>query len=197
MTRNRLLIWVVMILLATNIATVVSVMRNSGERAEREVRGDAMADARVMFFRDHLELTEGQMADFMQLNRLFSQDARRMTTRLDILRRDMIEELAKAEPDMNRVEQITAEIGSLHNDLKQATAKYYLGLKKSCNPEQQERLKEMFMVMSDPQGDLNAIRRGPMGRPGQGPGPGQEFGGRGRNMRGMGGVEILRGFKPR
>jgi Spy/CpxP family protein refolding chaperone len=194
MTRNRLLIWVVIILLATNIATVVSVMRNSGERAEREVRGDAMTDARVMFFRDHLELTEGQMSDFMQLNRLFSQDARRMTTRLDILRRDMIEELAKAEPDMNRVEQITAEIGSLHNDLKQATAKYYLGLKKSCNPEQQERLKEMFMVMSDPQGDLNAIRRGPMGRPGQGPGPGQEFGGRGRNMRGMGWGRDTTGF---
>ncbi len=194
MTRNRLLIWVVMILLATNIATVVSVMRNSGESAEREVRGDAMADARVMFFRDHLELTEGQMADFMQLNRLFSQDARRMTTRLDILRRNMIEELAKAEPDMNRVDQITAEIGSLHYDLKQATATYYLGLKKSCNPEQQERLKEMFMVMSDPQGDLNAIRRGPMGRPGQGPGPGQEFGGRGRNMRGMGWSRDTTGF---
>ena len=119
MTRSRLLIWVVLILLATNIATVVSVMRNSGERAEREVRGDAMADARVMFFRDHLELTDGQMAEFMQMNRLFSQDARRMTTRLDILRRNMIEELAKAEPDMKKVDQITAEIGSLHNDLKQ------------------------------------------------------------------------------
>lgn len=192
MTRNRLLIWVVMILLATNIATVVSVMRNSGERAEREVRVDAMADARVMFFRDHLELTEGQMTDFMHLNRLFSQDARRMTTRLDILRRNMVEELARKEPDMKRVDQITAEIGSLHNDLKQATATYYLGLKKSCNPEQQERLKEMFMVMSDPQGDLNAIRRGPMGRPGQG--PGQEFGGRGRNMRGMGRGRDTTGF---
>jgi Spy/CpxP family protein refolding chaperone len=184
MTRTRLLIWVIMILLATNIATVVSVMRNSGASAGPEVRGDAMADARVMFFRDHLELTEGQMADFMQLNRQFTQSARRMTTRLDILRRNMVEELARPEPDMKRVDQITAEIGSLHNDLKQATATYYLGLKKSCNPEQQERLKEMFMVMSDPQGDLDAIRRGPMGRPGQG--PGQEFGGRGRNMRGMG-----------
>jgi Spy/CpxP family protein refolding chaperone len=184
MTRSRLLIWVVMILLATNIATVVSVIRSSGQRAEPDVRGDAMADARVMFFRDHLELTEGQMADFMQMNRLFSQDARRMTTRLDILRRNMIEELAKAEPEMKKIDQITAEIGSLHNDLKQATATYYLGLKKSCNPEQQERLKEMFMVMSDPQGDLNTIRRGPMGRPGQG--PGAEFGGRGRNIRGMG-----------
>lgn len=194
MTRSRLLIWVVLILLATNIATVVSVMRNSGERAEREVRGDAMADARVMFFRDHLELTDGQMAEFMQMNRLFSQDARRMTTRLDILRRNMIEELAKAEPDMKKVDQITAEIGSLHNDLKQATATYYLGLKKSCNQEQQERLKEMFMVMSDPQGDLNAIRRGPMGRPGQGPGPGQEFGGRGRNIRGMGRGRDTTGF---
>jgi Spy/CpxP family protein refolding chaperone len=181
-----------MILLATNIATVVSVMRNSGERAEMAARGDAMADARVMFFRDHLELTEGQMADFMQLNRLFSQNARRMTTRLDILRRNMVEELARPEPDMKKVDQITEEIGSLHTDLKQATATYYLGLKKSCNPEQQERLKEMFMVMSDPQGDLNTIRRGPMGRPGQGPGP--EFGGRGRNMRGMGRGRDTTGF---
>jgi hypothetical protein len=177
MTRNRILIWVILILLATNIATVVSVIRNSAGRTG----GDVMADARVMFFRDHLQLTDEQMGEFMQLNRTFTQNARRMTGRLDMLRRNMIEELAVPEPDMKRVSQITAEIGSLHNDLKQATASYYLGLKETCNSEQQERLKEMFMIMSDPQVDLDALRRGPMG-PGRGQGPG----GRGRNMRGMG-----------
>lgn len=135
-----------------------------------------MADARVMFFREHLQLTDGQHREFMQLNRTFNQRAGRMAGRLDVLRRSMIEELAKPEPDMKKVESITGEIGSIHTNLKQETADYYLGLKDLCTPEQQELLKEMFMVMSDPEGDLNQLRRGQMG-------PGQD--GRGR-MRGMG-----------
>ncbi len=178
MTRNRLLIWIILILLATNIATVVSVMVNSGRmNADRRARGAEMADARVMFFRDHLQLSESQMSDFIQLNRKFGQVAGPMTGELDQLRRNMIVELSETEPDLDKVEKITEEIGSLHKQLKQATTKYYLGLKGVCTPEQQELLKEIFMVMSDPSGDLNSIRRGPMG-PG---GPGQ---GQGRNMRG-------------
>jgi Spy/CpxP family protein refolding chaperone len=175
MTRNRLLIWAVLILLATNIAIVVSALSYSGRiKAEERTRSEEMADARVMFFRDHLQLTESQQRDFMIMNRSFTQNASRMTSRLDILRRSMVNELARPEPDMKKVEEITTEIGLLHRDLKQETAAYYLDLKKVCTPEQQERLKEMFMVMSDPEGDPDALRRGPMG------------GGRGRNIRGNG-----------
>jgi len=178
MTRNRLLIWIILILLATNIATVISVMVNSGRmNADRRARGEEMADARVMFFKEHLQLSEIQMSEFIQLNRKFGLAAGPMTRELDLLRRNMIIELSMAEPDMKKVEKITEDIGSLHKQMKQATSKYYLGLKGICTPEQQELLKEIFMVMSDPSGDLNAIRRGPKG---QGPGPGQ-----GRNMRGM------------
>lgn len=177
MTRNRLLIWAVMILLAVNVATIVSALSYSGRiRGESAARSEAVADARVMFFREILQLTERQGREFIQLNRTFNQRAGRMAGRLEVLRRGMIEELAKPEPDMKKVESITAEIGTIHTNLKQETADYYLGLKGLCTPEQQERLKELFMVMSDPEGDLNQLRRGQMG-------PGPE--GRGR-MRGMG-----------
>ena len=175
MTRNRFLIWAVLILLATNIAIVVSALSYSGRvKAEEIERSESLADARVMFFRDHLQLTEAQHREFMILNRSFTQNAGRMTSRLDILRRSMVNELARPEPDMIKVEEITTEIGLLHRDLKQETAAYYLDLKKACTPDQQEKLKEMFMVMSDPEGDPEALRRGPMG------------GGRGRNIRGNG-----------
>jgi len=188
MTRNRLLIWIILILLATNIATVVSVMVNSGRmNADRRARGSEMADARVMFFRENLQLSESQMSEFTKLNLKFGQVAGPITGELDRLRRNMIIELSNEKPDLEKVEKITEEIGSLHKQLKQATTKYYLGLKGVCNPDQQELLKEIFMVMSDPSGDLNSIRRGQMG-PG---GPGQ---GQGRNMRRPGrGIEG-RGF---
>lgn len=177
MTRNRLLIWAVLILLAVNIAIVISALRYSGRiKAEEMVRSEAMADARVMLFREQLNLDERQNREFMQLNRTFNQRAGRIAGRLDVLRRNMIEELAKPDPDMQKVESITSEIGSIHSNLKKETADYYLGLKRVCTPEQQERLKEMFVVMSDPESDLNQLRRGQMG-----PGPA----GRGR-MRGTG-----------
>jgi len=180
MTKNRLLIWIVAILLVTNITTVVSVMINSRRvSAGIQNNGAETANAKVLFFNEHLQLTESQMADFMQVSRKFGQTAGPMTAELDILRRNMIIELARTSPDMGKVEKITEDIGVLHTKMKMATTTYYLGLKSICTPDQQERLKEMFMVMSDPAGDLDALRRGgPMG-----PGPGR---GRNRNMQGMG-----------
>ncbi|MBE0674693.1 MAG: periplasmic heavy metal sensor [Bacteroidales bacterium] len=178
MTRNRLLIWAVLILLGINIATIVSALSYSGRmRADEKSRAEAMVDQRMLFFRDHLQLTEEQMKEFAGINRAFNQEARRTTSRLEMLRRNMVDELAGNEPDMQKIESITEEIGLLHRELKMSTANYYLNLKSACNPLQQELLKEMFMMMSDPESDMNDLRRGPMG-----PGPG----GRGRNMRGMG-----------
>jgi hypothetical protein len=177
MTRNRILIWAVLILLAVNIATVISALRYSGRvRSDELARSEAMADARVMFFTERLQLDERQNREFIQLNRTFNQRAGRKASRLDVLRRNMIEELARPEPDMEKVGSITEEIGLVHSALKQETATYYLDLKNVCTPEQQERLREMFMVMSDPESDINQLRRGQMG-----PGPAE----RGR-MRGMG-----------
>jgi hypothetical protein len=183
MNKTRLLIWLVIILAAVNIATIVSALSYSGKisRAEQE-RLTAETDARVMMFRDYLELDVRQMDVFVQLNRSFSQNAGRTTNRLDMLRRSMINELAQDNPDMKKVDQITAEIGELHRQLKESTAEYYLGLKEVCNPSQRERLREMFVVMSDPESDMDSFRRGRgMQRPGQGRGqqrPGAGRGGR-------------------
>jgi Spy/CpxP family protein refolding chaperone len=176
MTRNRLLIWAVIILLAVNIATIVSALSYSGrikayERAETE----AITDERVMLFRDNLQLTDEQMNEFAGVNRSFNQNAMDISNRLERLRRDMVDELAGNEPDMKRIEGITSQVGMLHQELKMSTANYYLRLKAICNPEQQEGLKEMFVIMSDPESDINDLRRGPM-----------VPGGRGRNMREMG-----------
>ncbi len=178
MTRDRVLIWVVLVLLAVNIATIISALRYSGKvKSDGTEAVGEVVDARQILFREHLGLTASQERDFVRLNSSFSQNAGRMTVRLDQLRREMVEELSRPDPEMKVIEKITEEIGSLHSNLKMETAEYYLGMKKVCTPEQQVLLREMFMVMSDPEGDLNTLFRGPIG-----PGPG----GRGRNMRGFG-----------
>lgn len=180
MTRNRLLLWAVLILLATNLATILSALRYSGRvKAEERTKNETIADSRVLFFRNHLNLTDSQMVEFVRLNRDFVQEARKSTSRLDLLRREMVENLSERTPDHGKIESLTDEIGGLHRDLKRTTASFYLGLKDVCSPEQQHILKEMFLVMSDPEGDIVQFRRGPMGQ-----GPGQA--GKGMNRRGSG-----------
>lgn len=185
MTRDRLLIWAVLLLLAINIATIITAVRHSAKSKPADSQNTQVIDnARQMFFRDQLGLTDLQEREFARLNRSFSQDARRISSKLGQLRIEMIDELSKAEPDMQVIEKITVEIGSLHKELKKETAGFYMGMKAVCTTEQQKQLKVIFMLMSDPEGDLNFLRRGPMMR--GGPMDRGRLMDRGRNARGMG-----------
>ncbi len=173
MKNRRILIWLVVILGVTNLATIISALSYSSSvrRAESE-RQEAATDARVIFFRDYLDLDEGQMRQFVNLNRSFSLRAGRITSQLDRLRRQMIEELSHDKSDDDKVNSIASQIGTLHKELKQATAEYYSDLRGVCTPEQRILLREAFLVMSDPQGDFDAFRRERMHqrRPGMGRG---------------------------
>ena len=180
MNRNRVMGWAIVILIATNMATVISGVRHSTNDFKSEEMRDNM---RIMFLSNHLQLNEEQTARFVTLNKAYNQNARQSTAILNRQRIRMIEELSKENPDMEKVEKISVDIGSLHKDLKMATADFYLGLKRECNKEQQESLKEFFKVVSDPAGDPSTLRGGAMRQRGWGKGSGPGRGNRGNFIR--------------
>lgn len=163
--KYRILIWIIVILLATNISMGVSFMyhkmqdRKKLEQAE-EATIELPAQRRTRFFRDELNLRMDQMDRFRELNRSFNRKAWQINHRLETLRTNMVEEMGKENPDTTKLHSISTEIGNLHTELKESTIDYYLHMKAECNEEQKKKLYDIFMSVLKQEGDIQLPRQG-------------------------------------
>lgn len=166
-TRNkyRILIWVIVILVATNLSMGFSFLYHKQqdkkllEQTEQETI-ELPAQQRTRFFREQLDLQPQQMEIFRELNRDFNRTAWQIHHQLERLRVDMVREMGTENPDKQKLESISDEIGDLHTRLKNETIDYYLSMKEVCNPEQQTRLNEIFLSVLEGSEDVRLPQRG-------------------------------------
>lgn len=166
-TRNkyRTLIWIIVILVATNLSMGISFLYHKQQdrermQAEQEEAIEVPAQRRTRFFRQRLNLRPEQMDRFREMNRDFNRTAWGVTHSLENLRVEMVEELGKSKPNQGKLNQIAKEIGDLHHEMKKETIDYYLKMRDECDEEQQKKLNEIFMsVLSDKQ-DIELPQRG-------------------------------------
>lgn len=174
-TKNtyRILVWVIVILVATNLSMGLSFWyhKQQDKKAATENTGkvELPSEQRTRFFRDQLNLNIDQISQFRDLNRDFNRNARLITDRLEELRVQMVDEMGKEDPSQEVLESISKEIGEKHAELKEQTIKYYLGMKAVCDSTQQKKLKEIFLEASKAKEDVELPQRG---RGGFGRGPG-------------------------
>jgi hypothetical protein len=148
----RTLVWIIVILLATNLSMGISFLyhKQQDHKQEEQVEEAVVeipAQQRTRFFRDELGLNYDQVEKFRELNREFNRTAWNISHNLERLRTEMVLEMGKNEPNQKKLEAITAEIGERHTELKKVTIDYYLKMKAECNDEQKEKLNETFMSM--------------------------------------------------
>lgn len=174
-TRNtyRILIWIIVILVATNLSMGLSFWYHKHQENkvtdENTGRMELPSEQRTRFFRDQLDLNIDQMDQFRNLNREFNRNTRVISDQLEAYRVQMVDEMGKEEPSKPLLDSISVEIGELHTKLKEQTINYYLGMKAVCNSVQQEKLKEIFLEASKAKEDVELPQRG---RGGFGRGPG-------------------------
>jgi len=148
----RTLIWVIVVLLATNLSMGISFLyhkqhdKNQAEKVQ-ETNIEMPAEQRTKFFREQLNLQPGQLDKFRDWNREFNRTGWSITHELEDLRMQMITELGKELPDSSSLETISNQIGKLHTELKKITIEYYMNMKTECNEEQKKKLNEIFMSM--------------------------------------------------
>lgn len=171
--KQSLMIWTIVILALMNIATISTVLYNRS-RAES---GDAIVTETSSqtdgtsigysgrYFREQLNFNNEQMAIFMDFNPLFRERVRSINNDLNLLRQQMLSEMAEKNCDSVRLNMLSDSIGYLHADLKKATCKYYLDIKEICDEQQQEILKQIFGGMFS--GDLRKGRNGNGGQHGK------------------------------
>jgi Spy/CpxP family protein refolding chaperone len=157
-TKYRILIWIIVILVATNLSTIGSFYYHRFSEAKETKQEDQDAipgEQRTRFFRDQLNLNAEQLDQFRNINRTFNRTARDIEMNLVQLRADMINELGSQKPDSIRLGQISLEIGNNHRELKQVTATFYLDMKKICTAQQQEKLYGIFQTMLNKESHVN------------------------------------------
>lgn len=151
-SKNKILIWLIVILLAINISTVASLYfytKCSEKPLEMTeiVQIDRQAESGARQFREKLNLDADQVIQFRDINREFNRTANRITRQLEFLRIDMVTELGKQDTDRERIGEINKEFGQVHEQLKNLTSDYYLQMKALCNEEQQQKLYDLFRGM--------------------------------------------------
>jgi Spy/CpxP family protein refolding chaperone len=166
--KYRTLVWIIVILVATNLSTIASFYYHrskelKSEQAEKKDQTNIPGEQRTRFFRDQLNLDTAQIEQFREINRTFNRTARGIEMNLAQLREDMINELGTQNPDSARLAQIAIEIGENHRELKQVTSTFYLNMKIICTAEQQEKLHGIFKSMLNKDSQINLPRPGNQG----------------------------------
>jgi Spy/CpxP family protein refolding chaperone len=152
-TKYRILIWLVFILFAMNIATIASLFfhtRLTKAPASTQQNADqsvVKAEQGARFFREKLNLDPAQTTRFQEINREYNRTAHRIAYDLEQLRMEMVEQMGKAESDTVMLNAICREIGNLHEQLKKLTVDYYLKMKSSCREDQRVKLNYIFKEM--------------------------------------------------
>lgn len=163
--KYRILVWVIVILVATNLSMGFSFLyhkqqdKKLAEKTEQQAI-ELPAQQRTRFFREQLNLQPEQMDVFRELNRDFNRTAWQINHQLESLRIEMVREMGIENPDKQRLENISEEIGALHTQLKNETIDYYLAMKEQCNDEQKIKLNEIFISVLQRNEDVRLPQRG-------------------------------------
>ncbi|HCY40579.1 MAG TPA: hypothetical protein DHV48_04380 [Prolixibacteraceae bacterium] len=166
--KYRILIWIIVILIATNLSTIGSfyyhrITELQAAKVKQDEQTNIPGEQRTRFFRDELNLDANQTDQFREINRTFNRAARNIETNLALLREELITELGTQNPDSTHLNQIATEVGNNHRELKQVTSNFYLNMKKICTAEQQTKLHEIFQSMLNKDNQVNLPRPGNQG----------------------------------
>lgn len=165
MTKQRLLVGLIVVLIATNLSTIGSFYyhRFSEQKkmeAELSTQASVPGEQRTRYFRDQLALSDEQTNSIREINRSFNRSARTIESRLAELRQGMIAELGREDSDTIWLRNTATEIGNNHRELKELTTKFYLDMKKVCSPEQQKKLHTIFQSMLNKENQVNLPQPG-------------------------------------
>jgi hypothetical protein len=153
--KTRFLVWIIAILAVFNISLLGTIFilphYNNHRDADRVGRDNHQGEPRHYLTR-MLNLNEKQEVVFDSSRRGFFREADTVFKKLQTYKCQMFTELSSQNPDSVKLNEIAAQIGFLHTQLKQSTIRHFLMLRKECTPEQQKILSKVFGRMLNNEG---------------------------------------------
>ncbi|MCF8223781.1 MAG: hypothetical protein K9J25_11595 [Bacteroidales bacterium] len=167
MNKTAIYIAIIIFLLVTNVATIVTIVANNSNEEENSDNRPVIEmprDRRMGFFHNQIGIRDDQRPAFLKYNMRFSEKAGQLNYRMVQLRHRMVEEMASENPDTVLLKKIASDFGNLHEEMKILTMEYYFNLKSVSDETQRERLHFLFRDMLDPEGHIYGRGRGGAGR---------------------------------
>jgi hypothetical protein len=165
MKSNTIYLVIILFLISTNIATIVStnVNKNKSEVEDSIVANQPRA-SRMNFLWNELGLNEEQIVEAVEYNTEYNRKARLITIDLTELRHQIVEEMSDGNPDKEKLGRIISTFGARHIELKRETVDFYYQLHSICDSSQRGKLEFVFRDMLDPEGMIYGRGRGGQGR---------------------------------
>lgn len=178
-----ILVLLVVFLLATNIAVVISYQRHLQDDTQTSKKRIEVPETQLgRFFKDELNLNNEQNIEFRNFRQSYNRSANKVLGEMLEIRNEMLGELNKKTPQRDKLDKLADQLGEKHKQLKGLTFDYYLNMQSVLDDVQQEKMVEIFQAMLTDEGYAETPQRGP-GVPGQGNGYGRQGGGHGANFR--------------
>ncbi len=175
MNKNKVLVWIIVLLAVLNITTIATIVyhvRQDKKNAETSIVIGAGNPLNGSYLRSEVGFDEEQMEAFRSANKEFRPVSNEIIYKMDSLKHLMFDEINKEQIDTLKMDKLSKEFGELHAELKDKTNHFYIKLKAISTPEQSEKLKETFAPLFYQDGANNFGKGRGQGR-GHGRGPGQ------------------------
>ena len=140
--KNRLIFWVLIILVVINISALISFFlftKTSGQSAccPPEVQ-------QCEAFRDELNLSGGQTLKVTEINKKYKEFAEPIVGEIKETRASILTELENEVPDTMRLNSLTNQLAMLQLKIQKENITQYRELKRVCTPDQAQKLSALY-----------------------------------------------------
>jgi len=140
-TKKRLAIITIIVLLIVNISTISTVLYHTHIKPKR---GSFNKERTYRKTRKHMRLTREQRDLFRSKVVDYRERTEPIHHEINEIRNQILDELAKNDPDTNVIFKLNDKAAQLHLKLKRQTILNLIDLKQSWDPEQYDVLDKMF-----------------------------------------------------
>ncbi|MEI7723804.1 MAG: hypothetical protein WCK09_01800 [Bacteroidota bacterium] len=140
--KNRLIFWVLIILVVINISALVSFFFFT--KTPETIACCPPETQQCSAFRDELKLTAAQSLKVAEINKIYKASAEPIATAIKETRAAILTELEKEAPDSTHLNALVNQIALLQSNIQKENIKQYTNLKHVCTPDQANRLSALY-----------------------------------------------------
>ncbi len=165
LTKKRLLIGAIVILLIMNISAISTIayykysakkhieqIREKKKRGINPYRGKNYGQRIKKYVRKELKLSDEQFKEYSRLKDINMQKSRDLWKQINQKRELTFKEYCKENPDTALLMQLSEDIGNLHKEVHREMIRHFNEVEKILTPEQLILFREMLCKMAEHKG---------------------------------------------
>jgi Spy/CpxP family protein refolding chaperone len=142
MKKNLIIVFLILLTIV-NVAALVTIAYHRFH-AKRPFPPKGRPDGHMKFLQQELGLSEDQARDFELHMEKFRMETEPIQDSIRTIRTELMSELTKPEPDIQRLNQLAEEIGVLEVNLKKQSITHMLEGRSLLTPEQHKKFLSLF-----------------------------------------------------